>query len=52
MQIVAACINEECNEYLRVLHRQLIKVLKNKPSDIPPDAGIFYDSKNKILKQY
>ncbi|XKL59972.1 hypothetical protein PGB90_000988 [Kerria lacca] len=43
VQIVAACINEECNEYLRVLHRQLIKVLKNKPSDIPPDADEMTD---------
>lgn len=42
MQIAIASTAAECNDYLRVLHKQLIKVLKNKPSDIPLDVGKYH----------
>lgn len=32
----------ECDEYLRVLHKQLVKVLKNKQANIPPDVGEYH----------
>lgn len=38
-QAVVTSTVGECNEYLRLLYQQLVKVLKNKPSNIPPDAG-------------
>lgn len=43
MQIAIASTAAECNDYLRVLHKQLIKVLKNKPSDIPLDVDEMTD---------
>lgn len=41
-QAVVASTAGECNEYLRMLYKQLVKVLKNKPSNIPLDAGKYF----------
>lgn len=40
---VIATINVECNEHLRTLHKQLLKVLKGKPSQCPNDAGSYFN---------
>lgn len=37
--VLATTTAAECNEYLRTLNKQLMKVLKNKPSHIPSDVG-------------
>ncbi|KAK7583839.1 hypothetical protein V9T40_004802 [Parthenolecanium corni] len=42
-QAVVTSTVGECNEYLRLLYQQLVKVLKNKPSNIPPDADEMTD---------
>lgn len=39
--MLATTTAAECNEYLRTLNKQLMKVLKNKPSRIPSDVGVY-----------
>ena len=34
-----ATTTAECNEHLRMLHKQLTKVLKSKPPSCPNDVG-------------
>jgi hypothetical protein len=36
---MAASVAADCNDHLKSLHRQLIRVLKTKPATVPPDAG-------------
>lgn len=38
-QGLVASAAADCNEYMRSLHKQLVKVLKSKPVPVPTDGG-------------
>ncbi len=48
--VITTSIAADCDEHLRVLHKQLLRVLKNKPSDIPPEVGMYLENFPSLLR--